>query len=52
MLIDLSLRQHGLDHLIYVFVGFVVALRIFVFEVEAHIASSLMPQLEGIGSLF
>lgn len=50
--IDLSLGQHGLDHLVYVFVRLIVAVRIFVFEVEAHIARTLMPQLEGVVSLF
>ena len=52
VLIDLSLGQHGLDHLVYVFVGLVVALRISVFKVEAHIGRTLMPQLESVGSLF
>ena len=40
--IDLSLGQHGLDHLVYVFVGLVVAVRILLFEVEADIACTLM----------
>lgn len=52
MFIDLCLGQHGLDHLVYVFVGFVVAVRILLFEVEAHIARALMPQLERVVSLF
>ena len=42
MFIDLCLGQHGLDHLVYVFVGLVVAVRILLFEVEAHIARALM----------
>ena len=50
--IDLSLGQHGLDHLVYVFVGLVVALGILVLKVEAHIAGTLMPQLEGVVALF
>jgi hypothetical protein len=50
--IDLSLGQHGLDHLINVFVGLVVALLILLFEVEADIAHALMSQLEGVVSLF
>jgi len=50
--IDLSLGQHGLDHLINVFVGLVVALLILLFEVETDIARALMSQLEGVVSLF
>lgn len=50
--IDLSLGKHGLDHLVYVFVGLVVAIGILVLKVEAHIAGTLMSQLEGVVSLF
>ena len=50
--IDLGLGQHGLDHLVYVLVWLVVALRLLVFEVEADIACTLMPELEGVVSLF
>lgn len=48
--VDLSLREHRFNHLVNKIIWFVIAVLLRVFEVEAHIASPLMPQLKWSGT--
>ena len=44
VLVYLGFGEHCLDHFVNILVRLVVAVRFLVFEVEAYIAGSLMPE--------